>query len=90
MEKRYTCPDCGWSTVVEGEEWELTYSSPVLTCRNCQKEFLRKECKEIAISNVSFDDKLPITLWAFMPLLLGICCLLTCVQFGGLFTIIRP
>ena len=90
MEKRYVCPDCGWSAVLEGEEWELTYNRPVLTCRNCQKEFLRKECKEIAISKVSFDDKLPVTLWLFIPLVVGVIGLLTCVHFGGAVTIFRP
>ena len=39
---------------------------------------------------MSFDDKLPVTLWLFIPLVVGVIGLLTCVHFGGAVTIFRP
>ncbi len=90
MEKRYNCPHCGYGTVVKGEEWEVTYSGPILTCTNCQKEFLKEGCREIAISKVSLDDKLPFSVWYFVLLIAGIVGLLTSVHFGGAVTIYRP
>ena len=72
MEKKYTCPHCGKVIKDNKESWEHKYNNPILICPNCQNEFLRENCKEIAISKVSFDDKLPISLWMLILFLLGI------------------
>ncbi len=71
MARKYTCPHCGGNVVVEKKDLELKYNCPVLTCGMCQKEFLMEDCKEIAISEVSLNDKLPVPLYLFPMLLLG-------------------
>ena len=90
MEKKYTCTHCGQENLISGEEWELQYNSPILICPICKNEFLRDECKEIAISKVSFDDKLPVSLWAFGVILVGVVLLLCSFHFGSSVMIFRP
>ena len=90
MVRKYVCPHCAKISIIQGEAWELDYSSPVLTCTKCQKEFLREKSKEIAVSKVSFDDKLPISLWSIGILLAGVVMLLLSFHFDDGVTIFRP
>ena len=90
MEKKYMCPKCSQLTAVTGEEWELDYNDPILICPKCGKPILRVGCQEIGFSGIRFDDKLPVTLWAMLPLVGGIILLLLSVSFHGGFTIVRP
>lgn len=90
MERKYTCPNCGQTSIVNGEEWELDYNCPILTCPNCNHDFLKENCKEIAINKISFDDRLPISLWAIGVFLFGIVLLLSSFHFGGSVNVFRP
>ena len=90
MERSYLCPHCQQNTILEGEEWELDYNCPVLTCPSCNNEFLKEGCKEIAISNINLDDRLPISIWALGICLVGILLLLTSFHFSNSVMIFRP
>lgn len=90
MEKRYICPKCNEITVATGEEWEMDYNDPILECEKCGEPILRVGCREIGFSGIRFDDKLPVTLWALLPLLGGIILILLSLSFHGSVTIFRP
>ena len=90
MEKKYMCPKCSQLTAVTGEEWELDYNDPILECEHCGEPILRVGCREIGFSGIRFDDKLPVTLWALLPLLGGIILILLSLSFHGSVTIFRP
>ena len=89
MERRYTCPHCQQTTILEGEEWELDYNCPVFVCPSCNNEFLKEGCKEIAISKITLDDRLPISLWAIGICLVGVILLLTGFHFDNGVIILR-
>lgn len=90
MERKYVCPNCGQTNIINGEEWELDYNCPISTCLNCNHDFLREDCKEIAINKISFDDRLPISIWAFGIFLFGVILLLSGFHFGNSIMILRP
>ncbi len=90
MNKIFTCPHCSHSVSVASEEWEMDYNCPILVCPECKNEFLRENCKEIAISKISFDDKLPVSLWSLGLFIVGIVAFLFCFSDGGGVLIFRP
>jgi len=90
MERRYTCPHRHQTSIFEGEEWELDYNCPVLICSSCNNEYLKEGCKEIAISKISLDDRLPISLWAIGICLAGVLLVLSGFHFGNSVMIFRP
>lgn len=59
-------------------------------CQNCNCEYLNSEKKEIFLSKVSFNDKLPVSLWAFLILLFGAAMLISCYDFRTYIFIFRP
>lgn len=76
-----TCPHCGmvaeqraigrWGHKLQPEDY-WAYGSPLKMCRNCQKLYIDKDYRELAITPLRSYDKAPLTSSTYLLVMTGV------------------
>ena len=56
------CPHCRYHLGSTVDLYRITFGSPIKVCPRCQKKYIDSDCKELALYELRFFDKMPMSL----------------------------